>query len=317
MANYIKEAGKTRELRKVYASTLIEMMEEDQKVVALEADLMSAITTKSVQDTYRDRLINCGIQEANMMGVAAGLSVTGMLPFVHSFGIFVTRRAYDQLFLSLGYAQLNARIIGSDAGVTAQHNGGTHMPFEDLALVNAIPNSIVLEMSDDTMFEKLLKQTKDDYGLYYFRIVRKEMRKLYKEDQNFEVGKGIVLEDGKDATIVASGIMVEEALKARELLAKEGVDAAVIDMFTIKPIDEDLLVEYANKTNLVVTAENHNANGGLGAMVTQCLSEKAPVKMRHIAVKESFGQVGTKDYLQKVYHLTAEDIKDAVLDGLN
>jgi transketolase len=316
MSKYIKEATKSRELRKVYASTLLDMMEQDENVVALEADLMSAITTKSVQDKYRDRLINCGIQEANMMGVAAGLSVTGMIPFVHSFGIFVTRRAYDQLFLSLGYAQLNARIIGSDAGVTAQHNGGTHMPFEDLALVNAIPNSIVLEMSDDTMFEKVLKQTKDEYGLYYFRIVRKEMRKLYHDDQTFTVGKGIVLEDGNDATIVASGIMVEEALKAREILKKDGIDAAVIDMFTIKPIDEDLLVKYAKKTKLVVTAENHNVNGGLGSMVTQCISEKAPVKMRHIGVKESFGQVGTKDYLQKVYHLTAEDIVDAVKDGL-
>lgn len=316
MSKYIKEEMQTRELRKVYASSLVKMMEEDDRVVALEADLMSAITTNSVQAAYKDRLVNCGVQEANMMGVAAGLSVTGMIPFVHSFGIFVTRRAYDQLFLSLGYAQLNARIIGSDAGVTAQHNGGTHMPFEDLALVNAIPNSIVLEMSDDTMFEKLLEQTKDAYGLYYFRIVRKQMRKLYGEDQDFQVGKGIVLEDGKDATIVASGIMVEEALKARELLKEDGIDAAVIDMFTIKPIDEDLLVEYANKTKLVVTAENHNVNGGLGSMVTQVVSEKAPVKMRHIGVKESFGQVGTKDYLQEVYKLRAEDIRDAVKDGL-
>ena len=316
MSKYIKEEMQTRELRKVYASSLVKMMEEDDRVVALEADLMSAITTNSVQAAYKDRLVNCGVQEANMMGVAAGLSVTGMIPFVHSFGIFVTRRAFDQLFLSLGYAQLNARIIGSDAGVTAQHNGGTHMPFEDLALVNAIPNSIVLEMSDDTMFEKLLEQTKDAYGLYYFRIVRKQMRKLYHEDQDFQVGKGIVLEDGKDATIVASGIMVEEALKARELLKEDGIDAAVIDMFTIKPIDENLLVEYANKTKLVVTAENHNVNGGLGSMVTQVVSEKAPVKMRHIGVKESFGQVGTKDYLQEVYKLRAEDIRDAVKDGL-
>jgi len=316
MSKYIAEETKTRELRKVYASTLIDMMDKDQKVVALEADLMSAIATKPVQEKYADRLINCGIQEANMMGVAAGLSVTGMIPFVHSFGIFVTRRAYDQLFLSLGYAQLNARIIGSDAGVTAQHNGGTHMPFEDLALLNAIPNSIVLEMSDDTMFEKLLRQTKDEYGLYYFRIVRKEMRKLYHDDQAFEVGKGIVLEDGNDVTIVASGIMVEEALKARELLKKDGIDAAVIDMFTIKPIDQELLIKYANKTKLVVTAENHNVNGGLGSMVTQCLSEKAPVKMRHIGVKESFGQVGTTAYLQEVYNLRAEDIVDAVKDGL-
>ncbi|MGS0972334.1 MAG: transketolase family protein [Candidatus Izemoplasmataceae bacterium] len=316
MSNYIKEVTKTKELRKVYGNTLIDMMTKDERVVALEADLMSAIATKSVQDTFADRLINCGIQEANMMGVAAGLSVTGMIPFVHSFGIFVTRRAYDQLFLSLGYAQLNARIIGSDAGVSATHNGGTHMPFEDLALVNAIPNSIVMEMSDDTMFEQLLKKTKDEYGLYYFRIVRKEMRKLYHEDQTFEVGKGIVLEDGSDVTIVASGIMVDEALKAREILAKEGIDAAVIDMFTIKPIDEALLVEYAKKTKLVVTAENHNVIGGLGTMVSQCIGEQHPVKMRHIGVKESFGQVGTKEYLQEVYKLRAVDIVEAVKDGL-
>ena len=303
------------ELRNVYAETLNELIDGNKKVVALEADLVGAIKTGPVAEKNPNNFINCGIMEANMVGVASGLSVRGLVPYMHTFGPFATRRCYDQLFLSIGYSGLNCKVIGSDAGVSAQHNGGTHMPFEDLGLMRLIPESTVMVMSDHVMFKNILEQTSKIHGLQYIRIVRKNMAQLYAEGSSFEIGKGIVLAEGTDATIVANGIMLEEALKAREILAKEGISAAVIDMFTIKPIDQDLLIKYAEKTKLIVTAENHNYIGGLGSAVLEALETKA-VKITRIGVKDRFGQVGTQAFLQEEYNLTKEDIVKAVKENL-
>lgn len=308
---------KTVELRSVYAQTISELMDQDDQVVALEADLSSASTTIKVMEKHPDRIINCGIQEANMIGVAAGLSLIGMKPFVHSFAPFVSRRPFDQVFLSLGYAQLSATIIGSDGGVAAEHNGGTHMPFEDLALYRAIPHATVMEMSDAVMFEDILRQVKDRKGLHYVRITRKSMQAIYEKGSTFEIGKGIVLKDGSDVTIVATGLLLEEALKAHEILKEKGIHAAVLDLFTIKPIDEQLLIKYAKKTSLVITAENHNIVGGLYSAVSECLSQVEPVKILPIGVKEQFGQVGLVPYLKEFYGLTAEHIVDMVLKHFN
>jgi transketolase len=312
----LKEAvNSPQELRKTYASTLIEIIDADKKVVALEADLMGAISTAPVFQTHPENFINCGIMEANMVGVASGLSVRGLTPFMHTFGPFATRRCYDQLFLSIGYSGLNLKVIGSDAGVTAVHNGGTHMPFEDLGLMRLIPEATVMEMSDFVMFRDILKQVSNIHGLQYIRITRKTMAQLYDETSTFEIGKGIVLKDGADVTIVATGIMLKEALDAREILAKDGIDVAVIDMFTIKPIDKDLLIKYAAKTKLMVTAENHNVIGGLGSAVSEALSLH-PTKIARVGVKDRFGQVGTQDFLQEEYNLTKNDIVRAVKENL-
>ena len=284
-------------------------------MVALEADLMGAIKTASVQSTHPGNFVNCGIMEANMIGVASGLSVRGLKPYVHTFGPLATRRCFDQLYLSIGYSKLNAKIIGSDAGVCAAHNGGTHMPFEDLSLVRAIPEAVVMEMSDAVMFKDILKQTSNIHGLQYMRITRKNMTQLYNENSTFEIGKGIVLREGTDVVIVATGIMLSEALVARDLLAKEGISAAIIDMFTIKPLDKALMTEYALNTKLVVTAENHNIIGGLGSAVLEAL-ESTTTKVVRVGVKDRFGQVGTQEFLQKEYGLTAEAIVLAVKENL-
>ncbi len=304
------------ELRDIYANTLISLTKENDKVVALEADLMGTVKMSNYQETCPENFINCGIMEANMVGIASGLSLRGLIPFMHSFGPFATRRCFDQLFLSIGYANLNLTVIGSDAGVTAAHNGGTHMPFEDIGLMRLIPNSTVIEISDFVMFKNLLEQVVNIYGLFYFRIVRKTMLQIYEEGSTFKIGQGIVLKEGKDAVVIATGIMLKEALAAESELLKENIRISVIDMFTIKPLDRDLLIKYAKKTKLVITAENHNVIGGLGSAVAECLAENYPTKVVRVGVKERFGQVGTQAFLQKEYGLTKADIISAVKENL-
>lgn len=312
LKNEYKNAEK--EMRQVYNDTLIELAKEDPNIVLLEADLMGAIKTNGFQEAYPDRTINIGIMEQNMMGVAAGLNLRGLKPYVHTFGPFATRRCFDQLFLSLGYAGLNAVIIGSDAGVTAAHNGGTHMPFEDLGLVRLVPNMTVYEVSDPVQFENVLRQVNDKFELSYIRIVRKSTLSLYEQPSTFKLGKGVVLKEGLDATIVASGIMVEKALQAHEILKSEGIHVSVIDMFRIKPIDRDLLKDYAEKTNCIITAENHNVIGGLGSAVLEALSDVA-VKVKQVGVQNRYGQVGPQSFLEKEYHLDAIDIVKAVKES--
>lgn len=299
------------EMRQMYARTLVELAKGNPDVIALEADLMSAISTNKIVNEIPTQIINSGIMEANMIGVAAGLSLTGKIPYVHTFGQFATRRTFDQLFVSGAYAKTNIKILGSDAGVTAEHNGGTHMAFEDLGLVRLLPQTTVYEVSDSTMLRYLLKKVEKEYGIHYIRTIRKNAVKLYDENEVFEEGKGKVLREGGDVTIIASGIMVAESLKAADLLHEEGIEATVIDMFTIKPIDKDLIVKYASKTKAVVTAENHNVIGGLGSGVAEVLSEHCPTKMRRIGVKEQFGQVGKLEYLKEFYKLTPKDIAAA------
>jgi transketolase len=304
------------EMRQVYANTLLELARNNPDVIALEADLMSAISTNKIIKQIPKQLINCGIMEANMMGVAAGLALTGKIPFVHTFAQFATRRAFDQLFVSGGYAKLNIKILGSDAGVTAEHNGGTHMAFEDLGLVRLIPRAHVFEASDATMLRYLLRMVEKQYGIHYIRTIRKQAVRIYEEGEVFEVGKGKVLREGGDVTIIASGIMVTESLRAADLLESQGIAATVIDMYSIKPIDIDLIVKYAKETKAVVTAENHNVIGGLGSAVAEVLSEHCPTQMCRIGVKEQYGQVGKTEYLKEFYKLTAKDIVDAV-EGLD
>ncbi|TWE01020.1 transketolase subunit B [Neobacillus bataviensis] len=314
----IQTASKTyeienMEMRQMYANTILELAQKNPNIIALEADLMSAISTSKIAKQIPNQLINCGIMEANMMGVAAGLSLTGKIPYVHTFGQFATRRAFDQLFVSGAYAKTNIKILGSDAGVTAEHNGGTHMTFEDLGLVRLIPNTIVYEVSDSSMLGYLLRKIEKEHGIHYIRTIRKNAVKIYNDGETFETGKGKVLREGGDVTIIASGIMVVESLKAADQLKKQGIEATVIDMFSIKPIDRELIVKYAEKTKAVVTAENHNVIGGLGSAVAEVLSEHCPTKMKRIGVREKFGQVGKVDYLKGVYQLTEKDIAESAL----
>lgn len=305
MSNLILE---TTEMRKAYSETLKELIKEDKNVYVLEADLSEAITTTSIGVDYPKNFVNCGIMEANMVGAASGLSLLGKIPFIHTFSPFATRRCYDQIFLSGAYAKTNIKILGSDTGITSQHNGGTHTSFEDVALMREIPGATVITATDSTMLKYLIREIKDIYGIHYITTIRKNAYKIYDENEKFEIGKGKVLKDGKDFTIISNGIMVAEALKAAEELEKQGVSVAVIDMFTIKPIDKDLIIEYAKKTGKIITAENHNVTGGLGSAVAEVLVEHYPIPMRKVGIEDRFGQVGTQEFLQKEYGLTAEKI---------
>lgn len=289
-------------------ATIPRLAAEDPDVIYLDADLMSCIGTTKFAKEHPERAINCGISEANMIGTACGLSAAGFKPIVHTFGPFASRRVFDQIFLSGGYAKNSITVIGTDPGVTATYNGGTHMPFEDMALYRAIPHATVFDITDTAMLTDILTQCKDLPGVKYLRVGRKLAAKVYETGSKFTIGKAIPLREGKDAVIFATGIMIHEAMQAAEQLSKEGIEVAVVDMFTVKPIDEDAIVQYARATGAVVTAENHNKIGGLFSAVSDVLARKCPTPAEYVAVEDEFGEVGPQDYLQKRFGLTADNI---------
>lgn len=296
------------EMRKVYSSTLLELMKKDERIVVLEADLMSSMTTDSIQKELPERVINSGIMEAHIAGMAGGMSIAGKIPFFHTFTAFASRRCFDQLFMSVSYQKNNVKVIASDAGVTAVHNGGTHMSFEDMGIVRGLAGAVVLEVTDGVMFKNIIEQVAKTEGFHWIRTMRKNAEKIYEDGSVFEIGKGNIIRDGSDITLIANGIMVAEAIKAADMLEKDGYKAAVIDMFTLKPIDKELIIKYAEKTGKIVTCENHSIHNGLGSAVAEVLAENYPAKMRRVGIKERYGQVGTLDYLMKEYEITAEDI---------
>lgn len=295
-------------MRDCYCNTLMELAARDKRVVVLDADLMKSMGMMPFMKAYPERTFDVGVQEANMIGVSAGLSATGKIPFAHSFAPFASRRCFDQVFLSCGYAKLNVRIIGSDPGITAAYNGGTHMPFEDMGIMRNVPNITILEPTDATMLKSLVEQTLDLYGVFYIRLLRKNAIKIYEEGQSFEIGKAIVLREGSDVTIFAIGYMVNESLKAAEILESEGISAKVVNIFTLKPIDADMIIKCAKETGAIVTAENHNIINGLGSAVAEVLVENYPVPMERVGVRDLFGEVGSVDYLAKRFEMTPDDI---------
>lgn len=310
--NIVKELGNDAVApRKAYCDTLIEMAGEDGRVVVLDADLIGAMGMKDFQKAFPDRTFDCGIMEANMIGTAAGLSATGLIPFAHSFGTFASRRCYDQVFLSCAYARQNVKIVGSDPGVYAATNGGTHMPFEDVALMRTIPGATVAEPADSTAVRELVRMAKDTFGVWYLRFPRKSCVKIYEEGTTFTYGKANRLRDGKDVTLIAAGYCVAEAWKAADLLAAEGISARVLDMFCIKPLDEEAVLAAAKETGAIVTAENHNVVNGLGSAVADVLAAKCPTPLEKIGVQDLFGEVGPTAWLAKRFCLTAEDIAAA------
>ncbi len=299
---------KDPEMRAVYASTLERMIQDGKKIVALDADLMRAIGTYGLLNKYPDHFFDCGIAEANMVGVAAGLSTEGFVPFVHTFGCFSARRALDQIFMSCAYAKQNVKILGSDPGVVAALNGGTHTPNEDIAALRAIPEMTIVDICDTVMASKLLPQIADTYGTFFIRYPRTSIPRVYDESMEFELGKSVQLREGKDLTIIASGIEVSEALDAAEMLSQEGIEARVIDMFTIKPLDTAAVEAAARETGAIVTAENHNMHGGLGSAVAEYLVEHCLVPMERVANMDRFGDVGSLRYLMDEYELSAKFI---------
>lgn len=296
-------------MRAVYAQTLIELAEKDERIVVLEADLMKSSGTLVFKNKFPERTFNVGVAEANMVGVAAGLSAGGKIPFADTFACFAARRAYDQFFISGNYARLNVKLVGTDPGISSEYNGGTHMPFEDIGIMRNIPKLTVFEPGDPVSLKKLVQKAAYHPGCTYMRLFRKPAPVIYPEDEEFELGKGKVLKDGTDLTLIASGvIMLAEALKASEMLKDEGISAAVIDMHTIKPIDKELALAYAKKTGLLVTCENHQIINGLGSAVAEVLSENNPTLLKRIGVEDEFGEVGKMDYLLERFQLSANHI---------
>jgi transketolase len=299
----------TKEMRAVYAETLVELAAKDPRIMVLEADLMKASGTVPFKTAFPERAIDVGVAEANMVGVAAGLAAEGKIPFAATFGCFASRRAFDQFFMSCAYAKLPVKLVGTDPGISAAYNGGTHMPFEDIGIMRTVPGLDIVEPSDPVSLAALVRALAASGKPGYLRLHRKAIEPIYKEGEKFELGKGKLLREGKDVLIVALGaIMVREALKAAELLAGEGINAAVIDALSAKPLDEELILSWAKKTKAVVTAENHGAATGLGGAVSYLLAEKCPVPFASVGVKEEFGEVGTQDFLQKRFKLNAEEI---------
>ncbi len=299
------------EMRDAYINELIRLAQQDERIVVLDADLMHSNNTYKFKEKFPDRGINVGVQEANMIGLAAGLSAVGKIPFAHTFTCFAARRDLDQIYISVAYARLNVKIMGTDPGIMATYNGGTHMCFGDMGIMREIPTMTVIEPTDSTMMKALVNQVAYTYGPFYVRVFRKKPLKIYEEGSTFEIGKGITLKEGKDLTIIASGIMVAEALKAAELLEKEGISARVVNIFTLKPIDKELILKCAEETGAIVTAENHNFINGLGSAVAEVLAENFPTPMERVGIHDMFGEVGDAEYLKKRFHLSSEDVVES------
>ena len=301
----------SQEMRKVYCDTMIALAKEDPRIVDVEADLTGAHGMKPFKAAYPDRSFNVGIAEANMVGVAAGLSACGKIPFVHSFATFASRRCFDQIAISVCYAGLNVKIVGSDPGVGAELNGGTHMALEDMGIMRTLPGMTVFEPTDSVQLRKALPAIVEHEGPVYIRLFRRQAENVFDDGYEFDLGKADLLRDGSDVTLIASGVCVANALQAAETLAQEGVAARVINIHTIKPIDADAVIKAASETGALVTAENHNVIGGLGSAVAEVLAEQRPTPLERVGVKDHFGQVGKAPYLMGVFGITAADIAKA------
>lgn len=314
-----KHEKDSRACRDGLALTLNELMGQDKSIVYVDCDLMGCINTKMLMKNYPDRAFEAGIAEGNAAGVAAGLAATGKKVFFHSFGTFSSRRCYDQIYMSAAYAGLSVRVLGSDAGVTAAFNGGTHMPLEDAAMYLSIPTATVIDPADYDQLASVTKGLVNVEGVSFTRFVRKDVIRVYDEGSEFEIGKGVVLhESDKDqATIITSGIMVDESLKAYEALQAEGISVRVIDMFTWKPLDEELVIKAAKETGAIVTAENHNTCCGLGSVVANCLAKNCPTVQEFVGVQDEFGQVGPQNFLMDTYGLRAANIVEAVKKAIS
>lgn len=298
----------SREMREVFASSLKQMMEQDSRVVLVDADLAKASGTTGIHAAFSDRALDCGVAEANMVSVAAGLASYGYIPFITTFAPFATRRVCDQLAISVCYARQNVKIVGTDPGVSAELNGGTHMGLEDIGVIRSLVGMVIFEPVDAVQLEQAMPVLRDYDGPVYIRLHRKALPDVFPADYRFDLFSADTIREGRDVTIFASGILVQESLQALELLKQEGIEAELINIHTIKPIDREAVVRSARKTGCVVTAENHSTIGGLYSAVAEVLSAEYPTVMQAIGMDNAFGEVGKLPYLMERFHLTKEDI---------
>lgn len=305
------------EMRQVFGEALDKLMEKDERIVVIDADLAKANGTFALRDKYPERALDVGVSEQNMASVAAGMASYGFIPFICTFTPFATRRICDQITISIKYAGRNVKIVGTDPGISAELNGGTHMSMEDIGVLRSIPGMVIFEPVDAVQLVKALPKLIEYDGAVYVRMFRKVTPQIFKEDYEFDLFKADMLKEGKDVSLFASGMMVKEALEAAELLKAYGIDAEVVNIHTIKPADSAAIVASAKKTGAVVTCENHNVIGGLRSAVAEVLIEEYPVPLRSVGVKDHFGEVAKMDYLKKKYKMTAADIVSAAKEVIS
>lgn len=298
--------------RQAYGKKLVELGATNENLVVMDADLSKSTMTAEFGKAYPERFFNMGIAEQNMYGAAAGLALSGKVVCASTFAMFAAGRAFEIIRNSIGYTNANVKICATHAGITVGEDGASHQTFEDIALMRTIPGMTVINPSDGVSAGKLLEQAVAMEGPCYVRLGRAAVPVCYQESDEIILGKGNCVRDGKDVAIIATGIMVNEALMAAEELAKEGIDARVIDIHTIKPLDEEIIVKAAEETGKIVTAEEHSVIGGLGSAVAEVVTQKCPVKMAFVGQKDTFGESGKPDQLKEKYGMTAADIIAAV-----
>lgn len=294
--------------RQSYGEALAKLGEENENIVVLDADLSAATKTSVFAKRFPNRFFDVGIAEQDLMGVAAGMATSGLIPYASSFAVFAAGRAYDQIRNSICYPKLNVKICATHGGVTCGEDGATHQMLEDISMMRTLPNMTVMCTSDDTQTKWAVEEISKINGPVYLRLARLATPVIYSEDTKFEIGKGYQFGNGTDAALIATGVTVVEALKAKEALKEKGIDIRVIDMHTIKPIDKEIIIKAAKETKKIITIEDHSIIGGLGTAVCEVLSDEYPTQVLRMGIKDTFGESGKAEELMKKFEITAEDL---------
>jgi len=296
--------------RESYGKAISELGRKNENIVVLDADLAAATKTGVFKKEFPNRFFDMGIAEQDMLGTAAGISTCGKIPYVSTFAVFAAGRTYDQIRNSICYPNLNVKICATHSGITVGEDGATHQMIEDISLMRTLPNMTVLSVSDDTQTKWAVEESSKIKGPVYLRLARPATNIIYEDNQEFEIGKGVQIGSGTDATVFATGVTVVEALKAKEELEKVGVNIRVVDIHTIKPIDEELIIKCAKETKKLISIEDHNIIGGLGSAIAEVLTEKYPTKLIRMGIPDTFGKSGSTLELMKYFNITAEDIAE-------
>lgn len=302
--------------REAYGKALVKLGKINDDVVVLDADLSKSTKTNDFCKAYPNRFFNMGIAEQNLVGAACGFAAAGKIPFASTFAMFATGRAFEVIRNSACYPKLNVKICATHAGITVGEDGGSHQSVEDISLMRSVPNMTVLVPADGVEAEKMIFAAAEFNGPMYVRLGRSAVPTLFDEDYNFEIGKGVVLKEGNDATIIACGMMVNEAILAADMLKEENINVRVINMSTIKPIDTELIIKAAKETKAIVTAEEHSIIGGLGSAVSEVVSENCPIIVKKVGINDCFGESGTPAELLEKYGLTAKHIVEKVKEAM-
>lgn len=300
--------------RQSYGEALLELGKENENIVVLDADLSTATKTNLFAKEFPNRFFDLGISEQDMLSTAAGFATCNKIPYVSSFAVFASGRAYDQIRNSICYPNLNVKICATHSGITVGEDGATHQMLEDISLMRTLPNMTVMSTCDDVETKWAVKEIAKINGPVYLRLSRMETPIIYDDNQKFEIGKAIQIGEGQDATIITTGDVVYEALKAKEELEKKDVNIRILDIHTIKPIDKEAIIKCAKETKKIITLEDHNIIGGLGSSVCEVLSQEYPTKVKCIGINDCFGKSGKADELLKYFKLTSKDIKEKVLE---